>query len=162
MSEIKKFTVKNATITIDSATTLQFNHNKCYQIDAPFIFAVAYRCKEYVLLHELQGFITDKIIEPKTSKEFQEGLHIKNNPFYLDVYDQVFNYVSIGEDNRFIALYESPQGELSEEIIAGKRLSYFHLFRVDDKAWTEIELNLEELKKDLLRLDYFANGMIER
>jgi hypothetical protein len=161
MSKIKKFTVKNATITIDSATTLQFNHNKCYQIDAPFIFAVAYKCNEYILLHELQGFTTDKIVKPQTADEFQEGLHAKDNPFYLDVYDQIFNHVTIGEDNRLIALHESPQGELSEEIIGGIELNYFHLFKVDEYSWTEVDLGIRNLHDNgLIEWIYFANGMI--
>ena len=156
MSKIQKFTITNATITINSATTLQFNHNKRDQIDAPFIFATAYKCKEYVLLHELQGFLTDKVIEPKTSNEFQEGLHINENPFYLDIYDSLYESLSIkGDTLQGYDLYKRLTTYEQEA------LEYFHLFKVDESSWTEVELDLLELEcKGFVEWEYFANGMV--
>lgn len=153
MKNKKIFTVDDATITIDSETKLQFNHNKCYKIDLPYVFTTGYRCKGYVLLHELQGFLTDEIIEPKTSDEFQEELHTKNNPFYLDIYDSLHDSLSIKNDTL--------QGyDLCKRLDTYENdwLEYFHLFKVDDISWNEIDLNLEKLKKkDLIEWNYFAN-----
>ena len=155
MSEIQKFTTTNATITIDSATTLQFNRNKCDQIDAPFIFATAYECKEYVLLHELQGFLTDEIIEPKTPEEFQQGLHTQDNPYYLDIYDSLHDSLSI-EGNTF-------QGNDLYERLSIYEKEYFHLFKVNENSWTEVEFDLAVLgSKGFLEWKYFANGMISK
>lgn len=156
MKNIKKFTVKNATITIYSATTLQFNHNNCFQIESPYIFATAYKCGDYILLHELQGFLTDEVIEPKTSNEFQKRLHTKNNPFYLDVYDSLY-------DSLFLEKDALKGYDLFNRLDAYKNesLECFHLFKVDDTAWNEIELNLKNMnKKNLLEWDYFASGMV--
>lgn len=155
MSEIKKFTIINATITINSATKLHFNHNKCNQIDSPYIFATAYKCKEYVLLHELQGFLTDKVIEPETADEFQEGLHTKENPFYLDIYDSVYDSLSIKEGTL--------QGYNLNKVLHTYENEDFRLFKVDESSWTEVDLDLDELEnKDLNNWDYFANGIISK
>lgn len=158
MSRIQKFTTNGATITIDNATTLHFNHNKCDQIDAPYIFATAYRCKDYVLLHELQGFDTDQIIEPKTTDEFQKGLHTKENPFYIDVYDSLYDSLFIKED--------ALQGyDLHKRLVTYKdeNLKSFHLFKVDESSWTEVDLDLVELESNgFVEWECFANGMVER
>ena len=158
MSEIQKFTTTSATITIDNATTLQFNHNNCYKIAAPYIFAAAYKCEEYVLLHELQGFITNQTIEPSTSDEFQKGLHDKENPFYLDVYDSLFDNLSIKEG----ALHGY---DLYERLVSYEDMSleYFHLFKVDESSWIEIELDLVKLvSKGSSEWEYYANGIINQ
>ena len=157
MSEIQKFTTTNTTITIDNATTLQFNRNKCDQIDAPFIFATAYRCKEYVLLHELQGFLTDEIIEPKTPEEFQQGLHTQDNPYYLDIYDSLHDSLSIKENTlQGNDLYDRLSTYEKES------LKYFHLFKVDESSWIEVELDLLELENNgFAEWEYFTNGMVK-
>ena len=158
MSEIKKFTINNATITIDSATTLQFNHNKCYKIDAPYIFVVAYKCEECVLVHELQGFLTDEVIEPKTADEFQTGLHIKENPFYLDVYDSLFDNLSIKEG--VLQGYDLYKRLVTFE---NESLEYFHLFKIDGSSWTEVNLDLEELESNgFIDWECSFSGMIQQ
>lgn len=158
MSKIQKFTTTNATITINDATTLHFNHNKCYKIDAPYIFTTAYKCGEYILLHELQGFQTDKVIEPKTSEEFRQGLHSQDNPFYLDVYDSLFDSLSIKEG----ALHGY---DLYERLVSYKNesLEYFHLFKVDEGSWSEVELDLSiVVMKNFIEWSYLANGIIQK
>ena len=156
MSKIQKFTTNGATITINNATTLHFHHNKCYKIDAPYIFATGYRCKEYVLLHELQGFSTDKIIEPKTADEFQDGLHSKDNPFYLDVYDSLYDSLSVKENTL--------QGyDLYKELDTYEKeaLECFHLFKVDESSLTEVEFDLVELEGNgFIEWECFVSGMI--
>jgi hypothetical protein len=162
MKNIKKFTVKNATITIDSATTLQFNHNKCFQLTGPYIFATAYKCEEYVLLHELQDFSTDGVIEPRTSKEFADGLLTMDNPYYVDYYHMLHDKISIMSDDVFTIL----QGNSYNEDIypyKGDDLKAFHLFEANDDAWREVELSLKELhKKELFEWSYFASGTVQK
>lgn len=158
MSKVQEFTTNSATITINNATTLHFSRIKCDQIDAPYIFATGYKCKEYVLLHELQGFQTDEAIEPKTSDEFQEGLHIKDNPFYLDVYDSLYERLFIKEATlqgydlyKRLSTYEN------------QSLKYFHLFKVDESSWSEVELDLVELERNgFVDWEYSLNGMIQQ
>lgn len=161
MSKIQKFTTINTTITITNATTLHFNYNKCDYINAPYIFSTAYRCKEYVLLHELQSYSTDKVIEPKTNKEFADGLLTMENPYYVDYYHMLHDKISINKDkdSYLILPHDSYNGDI--EPYKDKYLDRFHLFKIDDSSWTEIELDLNKLHKDgLIEWNYFANVMI--
>lgn len=163
MTKIKKITVENATITIDSATTLQFHHNNCYEIQRPYIFVTAYRCEDYVLLHELQGFMTDKIIGPKTNEEFQNGLMTRDNPFYFDNYHELYDDLKIEKEKKkycFKAFESSSESYVYDDEESFKR---FHLFKIDDKAWTEEKLDLEVLySESLIKWTNFANGILSR
>lgn len=161
MKKTKKFIVKNATITIDNATTLQFNNHKSYKVDAPFIFTTAYKCGNYVLLHELQGYSTDKVIEPNTSAEFIEGLLTMDNPYYIDFYHMLHDKIHINsEGNDFILVpSDSYDGEINP--YKDKDLKSFHLFEATDDTWNEVEFNIEELyKKSMFDWNCFASGMI--
>lgn len=161
MRKIKKITTKDATITIDSATTLQFHHNNCYEIQRPYIFVTVYRCEDYVLLHELQGFKTDEVIKPKTSAEFQNGLMEVDNPFYFDNYHELYDCLMIEKEfeNYCIKAFESAN---EPYVYEDKTIKRFHLFKVNDKEWREIELDFGDLlEKGLIRWSNFANGIID-
>lgn len=160
MKNIQKFTINNATITIDGATTLQFNHNNCYQITGPYIFATAYRCGDYVLLHELQGYETDEILEPKTNKEFADGLLTMDNPYYVDYYHMLHDEISIehNKDGYYILPKDSYNGDIFP--YKGDFLKRFHLFEVDNNSWNEVELaNLYE--EEIVDWSCFASGMVK-
>lgn len=162
MSKIQKITIDNATITINDAITLHFNHNKCYKIDAPYIFATGYRCKKYILLHEMQGYSTDKAIEPTTSKQFTDGLLTMDNPYYVDFYHMLHDKISIESNNNshFLLPRDSFNGDIFP--YRNKDLDSFHLFKVNEDSWTEIDLDLDKMEdKELIEWRYFTNTMIK-
>lgn len=163
MKKTKKFIINNATITIDNATTLQINNNKGYKIDAPFIFAMAYKCKNYVLLHELQGYSTDKVIKPKTNQEFVEGLLSMDNPYYIDFYHMLHDkiYINTDGDDFIIVPNDSYDGEITPYM--DESLNYFHLFKVSANIWMEIDSDFESMnRKSLIEWTYFAGGMLNQ
>ena len=162
MKNIQKFIVNNATITIDSATTLQFNHNNCYQLVGPYIYSTAYRCGNYVLLHELQGYTTDEVIEPKTSKEFADGLLTMDNPYYVDYNHMLHDHIFIGNNEDGFMIVPRDSHEDNTEPYKGDALKRFHLFELAGDSWNEIELDPAKLhKKELLEWNCFANGMVK-
>ena len=64
-------TIKNATVTLDDDTKYEFDSNKRYKIESPHIVIASYQCDDYIFLQEIQGFDSDKVIEPKTLKEIE-------------------------------------------------------------------------------------------
>lgn len=166
---IGTITIKNTTITLKNATKYEFNSNKCYKIDRPHIFIAAYICNNFILMEEIQGFLTDDNIEPKTSEEFVDGLHNQPNLFYLDAYDSLFDSIILDVDEKtnkytIACKYINADGILqSETSNICKRMDYFHLFKKDDLSWNEIDLDLEYLyKNDFLEWSYFGCGILSK
>ncbi|WP_428739360.1 hypothetical protein [Sulfurimonas sp.] len=165
MAEVNKFTIKNATITINSATTLQFHSNKCDYIQKPFIICSAYRCRNYVLLFELAGYKTDKIIEP-TREQFENETIDYDTPYFNFFYDELFDSFDINNDNNTFSLaglYKDDEPVFYKKYNKGNNLERFHLFKLDDQAWTEVELDLNALyNRGLFKWYFFASGWIKK
>ena len=159
MSAIKKFTIKDATITLDGTTKLQFNSNKCDNIKSPYVLCIAFECEGHVLLLELQGFSTDKIVEP-TKEEIEGDSLDYGNPYFVDCWHELFDEIKVMKNNDNFSLIGLQKGH--EPIIYKKdELKRFHIYKVDNQSWTEIDLALNTLShKSLISWKCFASGCI--
>ena len=116
----------------------------------------------YVLLHELQGFAEPEVIEPKCQEKYIEGLMTMHNPYYMDCQHMLHEKITIKKD--ISGFFIEPNDSFNGDIFPYKdeKLKGFHLFKVDDVAWTELDLDLEMLHQDgLVKWDCFANGMVK-
>jgi hypothetical protein len=155
MNKIVTFTIEDATITFNDATKLQYNSNNCYKMQRPYIFVAGYRYENYVLLHELQGFITNEVHEPNNMNELEQGLLKKENPYYLDVYGMIFD--SFEFKNHVL---HGNSIDASPLVFHKSFYENFHLFGTNESEWKEIDFNIKEFPNT--RWEYFANGMIHK
>lgn len=83
-------------------------------------------------------------------------MHTKDNPFYLDIYDSLYDSLFIkGNTLQGYDLYKRLDTYGKED------LEYFHLFKIDESFWTEVNLDLVELESNgFAEWECFANGMI--
>lgn len=137
--------------TIDGFYQREFNNSFlpycseyywCEKIKTPFVFVTGYRCKGYVLLHKLQEYLTDKVIGPETDEEFTNGLVSMDSPYSVDYYHMLHDKISISnnEDGHLLLPYDSFNRNIY--LYENEKLDDFHLFKVDESFWTEVELDL--------------------
>lgn len=160
MNKIVTFTIKNETIILNDATSIQYHSNKCNYIKNPYVLCTAYMCKDYVLLLELQGFNTDKVVEP-TREEIGSGRLDYSNPYFADCWHELFDNIEIKEDHNepyLIGSFESNEPVIYKE----RGLERFHICKVDDRSWREIDLSIATLyQQDLTKWSYFIYGWIK-
>lgn len=94
---ISKFTIKNATFTIDSATKYRFDNNICYHILLRKRFSVLmwYQCEEHHMFILLSSYDSDNMDPPATREEFSRGMAEKDTMYWfssphLDIFELQF------------------------------------------------------------------------
>lgn len=84
-----------------------------------------------------------------------------DNPYYVVYYHMLHDKISISsnEDGHHLLPHDSFNGNIY--LYENEELDGFHLFKVNESSWTEVELNLARLKnKGFVEWFYFANGML--
>jgi len=159
---IGNFIIENATVTFNDATKYGFNSKKCHKINRPYVFTVAYENDGYILLQGIQGFETKEVIEPKSLKEYEEGLSNPVNPYFLDPYGDIFDYLELSELD-LIGYYQNVHDEQVKHKYQENEKFDISLFKKDNNVWNEIELKLDELyQKRLQRWDYLGCGIVSK
>lgn len=151
------FTINNSTVTFKDATKYKINNLTCNYIDELYVAMSIFRCKNYYLLFELQGFKQLDTQEPKTEEEFLEGLEKQENPYYFSschiFYDELrLTYNSSIEQCLWIAnRYDREIRELLNEFERPAVSVYesidnvWNFIKIDDKALVEKGLEQWEM-----------------
>lgn len=113
-----RITIKNATLTLDSATKYRFDNNICYHILLKKRFSILmwYQCSDYNMFLLLKSYDSDDTTPPPSDQEFRRGLALMDTMYWFHTPHVEISELKLIEKNNEIIRLAMP---FEEDVLEG-------------------------------------------